>query len=149
MDLRYTKEQKEDIEEHYAYKSSNKCVKYDEIKAMVGGVYDSHPVIGAKIALHIFSKFTKLTRKVEGNLHPEIKVENIASFECDEECKKYRIFIFGRPRTATNRRQTWLKAGFFMSLGNKLGYTRIFSFPCKLQLMTKYYSSYDKSLSLY
>lgn len=131
MPPRFTKQQKEDVIENYAYRTSKNCVKFDNVCQMVGGLYDWHPVIGYKIATFIFQRFQTFDKKIERNEVASVKVQSLKSSEFDEEGIQYRIHVFNKARTKDRRQAMWLHAGICLKLPNRLGYVRIFCFPCK------------------
>lgn len=119
-----------DAIEHYAYKSSTKCVKYEEIKTLVGGLYDWHPVIKLSMAKQIYKGFYKYSKEIENE--PESKFKTFHAFDKDVDgSKKYRIHIFSKERTNAKRKCVWLFAGLLLVLPNNLGYCRVFRLACK------------------
>lgn len=118
-----------DAVEHYAYRTSDKCVKNEQIKLMVGGLYDWHPATTFKVAKKIFDDFNNSSKQLEENKN---KCETFHAVNKEEEnYKKYRIHIFATVRTASRRRSVWIYSGILLSLPNKLGYCRVFRMPCK------------------
>lgn len=121
--------------EHYAFRTSQDCVKYEEIKLMVGGWHDSHPLILAKIAKKIFTKFVDECKYEEDN---DPKVTKFHSVNYDDGTKMYRIFVYTKERTENRRKAMHISAGIYLNLANDLGYTRIFRMPCKPVFLYKF-----------
>lgn len=129
MSSKLSKKEKSDAIEHYAYRTSLKCVKYEQINLMAGGLYDWHPATTFKMSKLIFNAFDESSKDLEGNKE---KCETFHAVNKDEEgSKKYRIHIFATVRTATRRRSVWIYAGILLTLPHKLGYCRVFRMPCK------------------
>lgn len=133
MACKLTKKQKEDIIEHYAYRTSNNCVKFDKVNQLIGGLYDHHNAVQYRTAKFIFQRFVAISKKLELNKLPGIEIEHLKSEDYnDGDSIEYRIHIFNRDRCTTRRKAMWLSAGILIKLPNGLGYTRIFRMPCKL-----------------
>lgn len=138
MASKITKKEKQNIIEHYAYCTSDKCVKLDAVNQLLGGLYDHHNAVLYRTAKYIFNSFVKVSHKLEKNELPTVKVDTIKSEDYDDEQSiQYRIHIFNRKRCTTRRKAMWLSAGILMKLPNGLGYTRIFRMPCKLDIFSK------------
>lgn len=132
MASRLNAKAKFDIIEHYAYRRSSNCIKFDTINQMIGGLYDHHPCVTYKTAVHIFDKFLSYSKKLQENKVPDLTVETLQVEETYENEKiKYRIHTYNRERCTTRRKALWLFAGILIKLPELLGYTRIFCFPCK------------------
>lgn len=129
MASKLSAEDKRDRIEHYAYRTSDKCVKNEDIKTLVGGWHDWHPLILCKIAKRIFDSFVTVSKELEANQNKVETFHNV-NFN-DGETKEYRIHIFNLERHGTKRKSMWINAGIFLRLKNDLGYTRIFRMPCK------------------
>lgn len=135
MAHKLTSQERQNRREHYAYRTNNFCVKNEEIKIIVGGWHDSHPVILDKIASGIYTSFLAVSKMIEES---DAKVKTFHSKIYDDgESKKYRIHIFTRERTETKRKAMWINAGIYIKLKDKLGYTRIFRMPCKCKKLYK------------
>lgn len=119
-------------------------MKFDNVCQMVGGLYDWHPAIGFKMANYIFQRFQKFDRKIELNEVKGLKVESLKSAEFQDDAVQYRIHVFNKARTKYRRQAMWLHAGICLKLPNRLGYTRIFCFPCKCTLLCS-----NRHLNLY
>lgn len=115
--------------EHYAYRTSQKCVKYEDIKVLVGGWHCWHPVILPKLAKKIYLQFVETSNELEQN---KTKIETLKAVDKhDEDTMMYRIHIYNQNRTEKKRKAMWTYAGIYLKLRNDLGYTRIFKMPCK------------------
>lgn len=122
-------QQIKDAIEHYAYRTSELCVKYEEIKTMVGGWHDFHQAVKMKVAKRIFDDFFEYSKELENDNDNFVKTYH--SVNKEESDRKYRIHIFSKERTAQKRRAVWIFAGIFLQLPNDLGYCRIYRMPCK------------------
>lgn len=131
MASKLTVRQKVNIIEHYAYRTSDKCVKLDTVNQMIGGLYDHHPCINYKTAKYIYDRFVAVDEKLENNSYETLKVENLQLEKYDGETLKFRIHTFNRDRCTTRRKALWLNAGILMQLPHGLGYCRVFRMPCK------------------
>lgn len=122
-----------DIIEHYAYRTSQSCVKLDAICQMVGGFYDHHSAVTYKTAKYIFDRFLRHSKRIQSNKYKNVKVENMHCFDHEEAdgSKAYRIHIYNRNCTETRRKAMWIKAGILMKLPNDLAYAKVFYMPCK------------------
>ena len=54
-----SRQQLNDVNEHYAYQLSTKCVKLEDFRLLVGGNCDLHPCTDAETAHDIFNHFEK------------------------------------------------------------------------------------------
>lgn len=123
-----TKEKNDRIE-HYAYRTSQNCVKNEDIKTLVGGWHDWHPLILSQIAQRVFTSFVNVSKDVQKN-NPKVETFHAIDFD-DGEFKQYRIHIFNMERVNNKRKAMWINAGICLKLKDKLGYVRIFRMPCK------------------
>lgn len=129
MASKLSSQEKWDRMEHYAYRTHNLCVKYEEIKTLVGGWHDWHPVILDKVAFRIYKSFLD-SSKIFEEKNPKLETFYSVTFD-DGKNKQYRIHIFNLERVENKRKSMWINAGIYLKLPTKLGYTRIFRMPCK------------------
>lgn len=122
---------KDNVVEHYAFRSSENCIKFDALNELIGGIYDCHPCTYLNDVLAIYNKFTKLSDNLIAGAKGYRKVETCHHDTYADENKKYTIHIFVQPRTHDERRRLWFHAGILLNFPSKVGYCRIFCFPCK------------------
>lgn len=135
---------KDHIIEHYAFRSSDKCVKFEAIKQLLGGLYDWHPCTYENDAVSIFEYFECQSNNLIAGKKGYQKVETLHVYDYSDDTKKIKIkiHIFVQPRTHDDRRRLWMHAGILMKFPFKIGYCRAFLFPCEYYTDERYFFVY-------
>lgn len=117
-----------DVLEHYAVRKSVNCLNFDELSEQTGGLYSNHVFVEKKYSDKIYEICRKEWQKILN--HPD--VVNYHSKEVNHKNYRYIVNLCRTPGMDGQRERTHLDAVFNTNVVAKgIGYTRVFSFPCK------------------
>lgn len=123
---------KDNIQEHYACRTSDNCIKLDALLELLGGIHDWHACTLYNDALPIFEKFSELSNNLKGGKPGYLKVETLHVEDYADEVKRFKIHVFVQPQTHDDRRRLWFHRGLLMKFPQSIGFCRVFCFPNKL-----------------
>lgn len=116
-----------DVLEHYAVRTSDKCIKYDDLAELSGGLSSNRDYIEEKFANQIY---TSCKKEWQRNLANNALI-TYQSKEVEKDKISYIAHNFKEPRGTETRPQIWLNTCFKMKYPKDVTYCRVFTFPCK------------------
>ena len=97
-----------------AYHSHSSCVKLEDLRQLLGGLYSWHPCTQIETATYIYEQFLKLSKKVYNKEGKYKKYENYHVVEFEDEKMKYRIHVFSTARLENKRKHMCINAGVLL-----------------------------------
>ena len=135
MDLMSINEEIRNAIEHYACRSSTKCVKLEDFRQLIGGSYTWNTCIDFTMASNIFKIFCNISSKVESEEGKYSHCKTIKEANFSEGNVSYRIHIFSTKCTNAQKRHVCVHAGILLKFNFNVGYTRIYKMPCKFTIL--------------
>ena len=128
MASKLTRKEFHDVCEYYAYRTSTKCVKLEELILLIGGNYDWNPRTDFKTALWTHQKFFIFNKKVRRQQGIHEKNVKMHYFEQNEENIKFMKHIFCASCTNEKRKHVCVHAAICLKFNFGVG---VFTMPCK------------------
>ena len=89
-----TKKQWSDIVEHFAYRTSKKCMKLEDFKQFISSNYSWNPCTLKSQVVWIFSNFVKNSKKLLNGIQPYSNVKTFHFIQEEYDNVKYLIHVF-------------------------------------------------------
>lgn len=115
---------------HYAVRTSDNCIRFDDLAELMGGLYTRNDCTKLKYCETIYKR---CRREWKENLQIPV-IKTYYSEEIIKEKYSCIIHIYWEPKTEHRRERIRLETCFKMAFPHDIGFARVFSFPCKLVL---------------